>query len=108
MVLVKLYHYTCRHSEPGIRKDGVLKPHGVLVVAVWATDLEVPDREALGLTSNFVACDRTEHRIEVDSEHFTHWFKARRNIAPQIRDGLELSPGAQPGNWYVSFEPVPL
>lgn len=105
---MKLYHYCCAHSAPKIQDDGVLKPNGFLLRAVWATDLERPDRDALGLTSNFIQCDRTEYRVVVDGRHFTHWFKARADVSPAIRDGLELAPGVTPGNWYVSFEDVPV
>lgn len=105
---MKLYHYTCDHGFAGAGRDKLLYPHGLLLKAVWATDLDTPDRDALGLTSRILNCDRTEYRATVDGRHFEHWFQARRDIDPDIRDGLELAPGVQPGNWFVSFEPVPV
>jgi hypothetical protein len=69
---MRLYHYCCSHSLEGIRKDGFLRPWRQVALGdvplVWLTDLEVPDRKALGLTSDLLDCDRLEHRVVVDVE----------------------------------------
>jgi hypothetical protein len=74
---------------------------------VWLTDLEVPDRKALGLTSDLLDCDRLEHRVVVDVEA-EHWPRYARRLPLELRRRLELAAGARPMHWYVSEHPVPV
>lgn len=102
-----LYHYTCAHSLARMRPDvyGVRtleprSPGGLL----WLTDLETPIREALGLTSMIIDCDRTQHRLAVlDPSTVRRWVDVRRQY-PGLWD-LELAHGAMPMHWYVSTSP---
>lgn len=106
---MRLYHYTCRHSLAGIRADGLLRVNRQPVLdgleLVWLTDLETPDRAALGLTSRVLQCDRTEHRVKVDAGA-VHWPVFARQLPATQRRSLELAPGALPMHWYVSEQPV--
>lgn len=108
---MKLYHYTCSHALPGILRDGFLRPNINPLLddldLVWLTDLDTPDRAALGLTSNILSCDRTEHRVEVDVEAI-HWPRFARRFPAEQRRPLEFAPGAMPMHWYVSETPVPV
>jgi hypothetical protein len=108
---MRLYHYCCSHSLKGIRRDGFLKPHRQVALGdvelVWLTDLEVPDRLALGLTSRRLHCDRTKHRVEVDAEAI-HWPRYARQLPLELRRPLELATGARPMHWYVSEHSVPV
>lgn len=107
---MKLYHYTCSHSVPGIERDGVLKGRpwpfwpqaGPLV---HLTDLDWPDRDALGLTSHTLGCDRTEYRVTVDAEA-EHWPVFARTLPRAVRFALEDGPGRRPMHWYVGTMPV--
>lgn len=118
-----LYHYTCVHSRRQIGDAGILKPAGSLIDAeldgspesmaarfVWLTDLRTPVRDALGLTSVLLKCDRTQYRYRVgDHETALPWIEVRRmaiakGFGPQV-EALE-SGDARPRHWWVSPWPV--
>lgn len=113
-----LYHYTCSHGNLAISRDGMVRPlvsilnNSALTVPTsahfaWFTDLDVPHREALGLTSNILNCDRTEHRFRVtDRSGMARWIDIRR-LRPDLWH-LEDAPGAMPQHWWVATEPVPV
>lgn len=74
---------------------------------VWLTDLDVPDRHALGLTSVMLSCDRTTYRCRVELQAgVEHWpTYARRHGIPQpLRDVLEAD--SLPMHWYVADVPL--
>lgn len=74
----------------------------------WFTDLDVPIRDALGLTSTILACDRTRCRFRVtDASTVTPWVQAAARRTPWGQY-LEQTDGARPMHWYVSTEPVPV
>lgn len=111
--MTALYHYTCDHGHSLI--DGVVIPAtfqtqdalGGPGEYAWFTDLSVPIRDALGLTSTILDCDRTAHRYRVlDAECIRPWREARRVYRWGV--DLEQAPGARPAHWYVSTEPVPV
>lgn len=108
---MKLYHYTCCDRAEMIRRDRWLRPNPQPALdgleLVWLTDLDVPDRHALGLTSLSLNCDRIEHRIAVDAVA-VHWPVFARRLPVHQRRPLELSPGALPMHWYVATIPVPV
>lgn len=106
-----LYHFTCiDHGLAGIEREGILRPNfqpNLGTRLVWLTDLDTPDRAALGLTSHTLTCDRTAARITVEwtdpIEPWPSW--ARRNrVAQPIRDLYEY--GHFPRHWYVSEQQV--
>jgi len=110
---VKLYHYTCQDRAELIDRDLTLKPgpDGVL----WLTDLEHPYREALGLTSHSLSCDRTECGYVVDvpdqpglqqAAGVLTWRWIRSKVDPALREGLESAPGVLPLHWWVSTVPL--
>lgn len=117
-----LYHFTCRCSLAGIRRDGFLRPFphplmrrysipGAEAIGglVWLTDLEVAWREALGLTSKILKCDRTEHRFQAaDESTAVPWTKFRRRVHATVRAALEEAEGAMPAHWFVSAVRVPI
>ena len=116
------YHYTCAHSAPLILRSGVVMPlgrlgklagqmpadrHWMLDIA-WFTDLDEPLREALGLTSATLQCDRTEWRVTVsDASTLVPWPRFARGRVPagQRRD---LERYGRPAHWWISEEPVPV
>lgn len=102
-----LYHYTCGHGLRGITADRALTPNPHPLLGhplVWLTDLPTPDRHALGLTSDTLLCDRTEHRADVipgpDVQWWPHWAHKAR-IPGLIREILEGG-GGQPTHWWVA------
>lgn len=108
LTLPPLYHYTCDHRRPRILADDrILRPGADGYV--WLTDLDWPVREALGLTSLTLDCDRTQHGFKVTTvlpgENVFPWWAIRRFVSPEMRD-LEEAPGAMPRHWYVAVEPV--
>lgn len=105
---MSLYHYTCHHRATLIRDIGVVVPNSLFwapdVELSWWTDLEKPDRYALGLTSYMTGCDRTEFRFaaadDADLTPWGHWAHARK-VSRIMRDMLE-GDGAAPAHWWVS------
>lgn len=111
------FHYTCDHRHPALLDAGIAVPGADLTTGavpwtgalVWFTDLAHPIREALGLTSHLLACDRTEHRYRVtDDTAVEPWTKWARSLPPAYRDALELAPGARPAHWFVATTGVPV
>jgi hypothetical protein len=103
---VSLYHFTCGHSARKIGRSGVLLPYGTLPGCpplVWLTDLREPDRDALGLTSHTLTCDRTERRYVVrgdcDAIPWLSWVASPRH--DEVRGLLERD-GARPEHWWVT------
>lgn len=117
-----LFHFTCDHGHLGIGARGTLLPAHSLSDRVdwpehlwqgrlvWATDLAVPQREALGLTSHLLKCDRTAHRYRLDHPGLlTPWHEYRRLL---LGNGLDRALveeledyGARPMHWWVSALP---
>lgn len=115
-----LWHYTCDHAARKI--DGVLTPgadrieriaelakRGLRVPwttrLVWLTDLDYPDRDALGLTSTLLTCDRTAHRYRVlDVDQCVPWTSVRRDFPRH--EWIEAAPGVMPRHWFVAFGPI--
>lgn len=126
-----LYHYTCEHVAARIGARGVICPPvlipgkdgvrmrraldndppalALMYLLAWFTDLDYPYRDALGLSSHFIDCDRTTHRYRVtDAHNVTPWLAHRPTVNPWVRQQLEASYGALPAHWYVATEPVPV
>ena len=107
------YHYTCDHGHRLI--GGTIVPGETLGrydydgphVYAWFTDLAHPNRDALGLTSTILSCDRIEHRYRVtDTRDLIHWAHVRRDHPWAAL--LESAPGARPMHWWVARHPVPV
>jgi hypothetical protein len=86
----------------------MLRPHGPPGARplVWLTDLDVALRDALGLTSQTLTCDRTRHRyrvIDVDgcAPYIGHPLRS------ELR-ALEQFDGVRPKHWWLSMRPVPV
>jgi hypothetical protein len=113
-----LWHYTCDHGRDAIGDRGNLVPLATLRPdkrmtwqgrLVWLTDLERPQRDALGLTSHILNCDRTVHRYRVTDAALTRrWTSIARDLPRGYREALESAPGARPRHWWVSENPVPV
>lgn len=120
--MTTLYHYTCSHSYGELVRGGTLLPTadradvtGLGINAwptffVWLTDRPEPDADALGLTRNYIECDRTAHRFRVtDASHVVPWLRLLE-AEPGYASVASLldSPGADPSAWWVSRKPVPV
>ena len=109
-----LYHYTCAHGRIAIEASGrfVIPATSQTGLAfglpgefAWFTDLDAPIRDALGLTSHTLSCDRTAHRFRVlDASPIVPWMSVRR--AWSWAEELESAPDARPMHWFVATEPV--
>lgn len=118
---MNMYHYTCDCALEKIEADNwLLKPNLLtakfgLPVVVWLTDMEQPDKQALGLTSRTLPCDRTQHRLAIPDTSsvvpWSQWCRAN-NFTRAQRDVLEVSnrfgsaSQAQPRRWFVSSKPI--
>lgn len=103
-----LYHYTCSHQVDQIRETmtlrGLVHPlMPALGPLIHLTDLPVPDRNGLGLTSRILKCDRTEWRCTVDAPDVFHWPRFARlyEMPKEVREELESVPGVLPMHWYI-------
>lgn len=119
-----LYHYTDDKGHELIGDDGEIVPLGLLLdkkqarylpmwgremlALVWLTDLDVPHKEALGLTSYTLDADRTAHRYRVTGGRSVPWLSIRRLFDPRMVNHLESATGALPAHWYVAVAPVPV
>lgn len=110
---MKLYHYTCTdHGQAGIEPGGMLLPNHhpwLPFPLIWVTDLDVPHREALGLTSYSLSCDRTKIRYEVHPNLIGNcipWVKYAQKLPPEVRETLESAPGTMPRHWWVAEQPL--
>lgn len=112
---MKLYHYTCDHGAVIIRRSRWLMPHPQVALPgspelIWLTDLDVPDRFGLGLTSRSLACDRTQHRVTAAAaEHeVMPWTAYARGLSGDARRVLESVRGVLPMHWWVAQVPLPV
>ncbi len=110
---MKLYHYTCDHRVGGIRKQRWLIPHPQTQLPgspelIWLTDLDVPHRLALGLTSYTLSCDRMRFRVTVSAaEHeAAHWPRYARGLSGAARRVVEDCDGVLPMHWWVAQVPL--
>lgn len=108
-----LYHFTCADGATAIERARELIPNPQPVLdgapLVWLTDLPDPDAQGLGLTADWIRCDRTQYRVTVeatpDTVRWGHW--AHDHPLPRIlRDRLE--DGRLPAHWWVSERAVPI
>jgi hypothetical protein len=119
---VTLYHYTCSHGHAAlgeghafVKSIAQLKgPMGVRYWTgefAWFTDMATPERDALGLTSRVLTCDRTRHRYRItDDRSVFRWLHPmiRSGLDREWIDELESAPGARPRHWFVAVRPVPV
>jgi hypothetical protein len=111
-----LFHYTCReHGEPGITRDQKLLPNRQPLLdrnLVWLTDMDTPHAWALGLTNNYLCCDRTQVRVTVhplshNEKCGVHpWWHYRRTVHPVLREAVEQT--GMPMHWWVTELPIPV
>lgn len=111
------YHYTCDHGHDGLTADPYVRPGATLTKravpwtasVAWFTDLEMPLKAALGLTSIITKCDRTEFCYEVtDPSTLVRWPVFARTLPRGYREMIERADGARPAHWWISHEPVPV
>lgn len=112
-----LYHFTCGHGAEQIREDGLIRPMswfpaGSGMVAapnvVWLTSDPLPSRDAVGLTSTLLTCDRMEYRFDVGAVGAWPWrsFASLHGCTDAYwRDLLGTSWG-RPDTWYVATRPL--
>jgi hypothetical protein len=119
---VIFWHFTCDHGRRGIGDTGMLvsastqvdpdRLHRLpawrraLMDIIWLTDLDVPDRLALGLTSKMLDCDRTAHRYRATTYKPIRYVSFRRDLPKRLRDELEDASGALPMHWWMAYTPV--
>jgi hypothetical protein len=112
---MKLFHYTCDHRVGQIRKAQQLVPYIQVQfphkpLLIWLTDLELPDRLGLGLTSFALTCDRTQFRVttSVVEDEAIRWPVYARDLPRAARRVVEDCPGVLPMHWWVAKVPLPV
>lgn len=109
---MELYHYTCDHCASILRRCGVLEPFAQVSlpghpVLAWLTDLDRPDAAGLGLTSDYITCDRTRHRFRAKQlAGIVPWreWSFRHSLPLDVVDYLQHD--RRPSHWFVSERPV--
>jgi hypothetical protein len=115
--MTELFHYTCLHSAPAIKRDGLVLPLADFrpdladlppwAYFAWFTDLDIPHAEALGLTRSTLACDRTVCRFRVlDASPVTQWIGSFARRRSPWASRLEAVPGVLPAHWWLAAGPV--
>lgn len=122
-----IFHYTCSHHVADIERERLVRPGlpwtvidtawknrgfgptglGAAPRIAWLTDMESPEAEALGLTMNYISCDRTEFRVTVAPHpRIESWaaFVGRYKPNPDWLESLQRS--RAPARWFVC--PFPL
>lgn len=103
--MIELYHFTCDHGRAGITLSGVLLPNihpfmKHLGPLIWLTDLAAPPSpESVGLTSQWVSCDRLQYRYSVHTHAAIAWADIRTRAAKDVVATLEEF--GQPEHWWV-------
>lgn len=104
---MRLYHFTCSHRAEEIdRNGGIIVPHyhpylGFAVV--WMTFDPNASRDALGLSSTMLDCDRMNVRYTIENPATAvAWNTVRSRF--KYAHLLEATPGTRPAVWYVSRE----
>lgn len=102
---MKLYHYTCHHRHLELQRDLVL-PASVDQPA-WATDLDFPNRQALGIAAPCeLGEDRGEYRYRVTGEHrFVRWAGVAQHLDDAVVSRYEVEPEILVAHWWISLKP---
>jgi hypothetical protein len=103
----RLYHFTCVDGHALISQSGVLLPHEHLLMRhlgplLWLTDLPHPTPESVGLTHDWVACDRLAYRYTVSpavAHAATPWAELRKRVPRAVVATLESY--GDPAHWWV-------
>lgn len=108
---MRLWHFTCEHGYRQIGTHGTLKPNRHVLLGdappvVWLTDLQSPERDAVGLTSRFITCDRMAYRYMVNEGTVERWadFADEHDVPLWVRADLESY--GDPEHWFVSTRPL--
>ena len=108
--MTTLWHFTCDHGYSGLGERGRLRPNKHTMLPglgslIWLTDDPAPDRDAVGLTSQFLTCDRMLYRYRVLTPgRCVKWTALRHRADPDTRQVLESY--GEPETWWISFEPL--
>lgn len=108
-----LYHFTCTdHGVTGIANTGIIRPWSHPLLAelgpiIWMTDLPAPSREAVGLSSGFLACDRLEWCFEITTAAVRPllWWPEIRHFC-NVSTVTDLEAGARPSHWWLTTVPI--
>lgn len=72
---------------------------------IWLTDEAEPERDAVGLTSVMLSCDRMAYRYAVSwAPSLQSWRDVRSQITDDYREWLESY--GKPETWWVSSLPL--
>jgi hypothetical protein len=105
-----LYHWSCSHSAFLIRNTHRVIPN---LGRSWWTDIDgrgKHNRDALGLTSKFIACDRMAYKCKVHPDDMYLLIPWAKHV-----EDLDLSPAfvatltgpkTRPERWWVATQPV--
>lgn len=105
----QLYHFTCSHGFEAIGASGILRPNVHPLMAhlgplLWLTDLAEPSRDSVGLTSDYLTCDRMAYRYSVHTRAALGWADLRERVSPAVVKIMESY--SDPAHWWVVRRPL--
>lgn len=117
--LRKLFHFTCDHAAPLIRRCGEIHPQAPWLPqtglanappVVWLTDLRAPKADDVGLTSTMLRCNRLEFRFTILTDRAIPWLHFIETYTPDS-GWLSMLHGfgqieTHPEHWFVATEPI--
>jgi hypothetical protein len=104
-----LWHFTCDHAHAAIGNRGLLRPNAHPLIpelgpVIWLTSDPSPTRDAVGLSSTYITCDRMAYRYRAVDPEVVPWADARRNVDPRVVTVLESH--GDPGTWWLASASV--
>lgn len=107
---MRLWHFTCTHGFAGLGEHGTLRPNPHVLIPdlgpiIWLTDDPDPERDAVGLTSSMLACDRLQFRYRIlGASRCVPWASARQLVPPAVLRDLESF--GKPETWWIARNPL--
>jgi hypothetical protein len=100
-----LWHFTCEHAYRSLGNGGVLKPNRHPLMpelgnVIWLTEESWPERDAVGLTSDYISCDRMAYRYRIVDSDARPWGAYRHLVLTTVR--MDLEAYAQPHTWWLA------
>ena len=110
-----MYHYTCEHGHAGLGDGGWTLPNWNPIIGAhltWFTDMDTPDRDTLGLTSEtgLLSCDRLTYRYKTvhptgDGDIYP-WLNSSEQAQTSPHTQADMQRFGDPARWFIARRQV--